>query len=175
MFSKFPHQNLGNFSTISNNKSLVDGSGSGCIRVSKNAFDTLPFGSGGNSVIDSKSMIDISNIISSSSINNNNSSSSSNIYGNSDTNNNNTNTTTTTNTSVMKYSELAAHNLPEPSLFNKMSGESRIKLLQKLPGGVKNKYEYFCWSQKINQLYNERPSPSLTSSTATVATATILD
>lgn len=53
---------------------------------------------------------------------------------------------------------LPAFNLPEPAVFNGLSAESRAKVLASLPVSVKNKYEYYCWSYKLNQLYKERPA-----------------
>jgi len=53
---------------------------------------------------------------------------------------------------------LATYELPKPAVFNEMAAEERTKILSALPNNVKNKYEYFCWSYKLNQLYNERPT-----------------
>lgn len=48
--------------------------------------------------------------------------------------------------------------LPDPESFSQMSMESQNELVSSLPGNVKNKYDFYCWSYIFRKLCNERPN-----------------
>lgn len=52
---------------------------------------------------------------------------------------------------------LRAHNLPTPEAFNELNEEAAARLLANLPRNVRNKYEYHCWTCKLNHLLAIRP------------------